>query len=245
MKIYLAGKIEKNDWWHRLVPDLRAVSTDDWWQTRALPMHSDLYADLPRNDTYVGPFFMSCDHGCGHGGNSYGAGRTCGMDNHSGDAQHAKVLLKSSEGIKACDLFIAWADENFSTAYGTMTEIGMARAWDKTIVFIRKTGVVLHDQWFSEECAGSLKFIADNPVIAVRSLLHVIKTLRSLNDFFRDGVDDIDIRYAVYLLNYLYGFRGEENEWKAETVRYEREMFQPEIDAHSLPKLPVSIEVKP
>jgi hypothetical protein len=203
MKIYLAGKIAKNDWRHRLVPDLR-LCTDNWERTSSLPM---------RDDTYVGPFFISCDHGCGHGANSHGATPTCEMKQHDIYGRHYEVFKKSFSGIEACDLFIVWADEDFSTAYGTMTEIGMARAWNKIIVFITKTGVTLGNQWFAKECAGSLRLTADDPVAAIDSLLHVLKALHGLNNELKTSADNLNIQFTANLFNQL--------EWKekAENTR--------------------------
>jgi hypothetical protein len=213
MKIYLAGKVAKNDWRHRLVPDLRTANTDRWRFTRSLPMGDNIY---------VGPFFVSCDHGCAHGANSHGAGVTCQQDWHQGGEQQEKVFWKCCLGIKASDLFIVWADENFSTAYGTMAEIGMAYALKKPIVFIAKTGVTLSDQWFARECAGSLHLRSDDPVVAVESLLHVITTLRGLNDAPKDGIDNLAIRYAVDLLNQLDSYRDVERMYH-EQIAQERQ----------------------
>jgi nucleoside 2-deoxyribosyltransferase len=203
LKIYLAGKVAKNDWRHRLVSDLSTVDTKQWRFTRSLPMGENIY---------IGPFFVSCDHGCAHGVNSHGAGVSCEQDLHQAGDQQEQVFWKSCSGIRACDVFIVWADENFSTAYGTLTEIGMAYALKKPIVFVAKTGVTLNDQWFARECAGSFQIRADDPVVAVESLLHVITTLRGLNDVLKDGVDDLAVRYAVDLLNQLDWYRDVEFE---------------------------------
>ena len=48
-RVYLAGTMVKNDWRHYLVPGLREHDG------------SDGSLELP-DFTYVGPFFVSCDH---------------------------------------------------------------------------------------------------------------------------------------------------------------------------------------
>ncbi len=60
--VYFAGKIGKNDWRHGLVPALRG---HDWGDCA---IDTEAYR-------YVGPFFVSCDHGCNHNPHGHGAVR--------------------------------------------------------------------------------------------------------------------------------------------------------------------------
>ena len=59
LRVYLAGKISKNDWRHQLIAGLRNHSWEDGPLTQS-------------GFTYVGPFFISCDHGGFHGPNTHG-----------------------------------------------------------------------------------------------------------------------------------------------------------------------------
>jgi nucleoside 2-deoxyribosyltransferase len=111
VRVYLAGKIGKNDWRHGLVPGLRgaldvgAVRTvcrtcggpagdedgcrknhnclwrAEWGEPRA-----------PEWETggvrlaYAGPYFISCDHGCYHGRSEHGAGAEPGENPYAPDS---------------------------------------------------------------------------------------------------------------------------------------------------------------
>jgi hypothetical protein len=147
-RIYLAGKICRNDWRHDVVGrELRAAagSIEEWRAVKSISICDGL--------EYVGPFFIGDDHGCGHGANSHGANGDCGTHN---PRLHEEVLAKSLAGIRACDLFIVWAEKDFPTAYGTMTEIGMAKVLNKRIVIIHQGGIAmtdaLRDLWFPLGC---------------------------------------------------------------------------------------------
>ena len=166
------------------------------------------------DNVYVGPFFISCDHGCGHGAGSHGAGVTCEEEGYrhgdDGGRRDSQVFAKSYAGIKACDLFIAWADECFSSAYGTMTELGMAYAYGTTIVLISRPLVTLNDQWFPRECAKSLHFTSDDPAVGVQSLLHTMRTISELDATLKDRIYETAKR-AVGFLNRLNWYRENEH----------------------------------
>ena len=58
MRVYLAGKIAASDWRHAIVGSaLRLADGNADWRTQEIA--------FDRN-TYVGPFFSGCDHGCSH-----------------------------------------------------------------------------------------------------------------------------------------------------------------------------------
>ena len=129
MKIYLAGKIEANDWRHTVTLQLRGCvhHVEEWRKTVLLT------TQLP-GVRYSGPFFVACDHGCAHGPNSHGTTGTAGCVQP--EISQAEVITKARQGIRLCDLFIAFASYDFATAFGTLAEIGYARALGKEIVLI-------------------------------------------------------------------------------------------------------------
>jgi len=70
MRIYLAGKIAKNDWRHEVVTNLgRALVIGDQWSRWPVLEKAVFGAH-----DYVGPFFISDDHGCAHGAGAHGVG---------------------------------------------------------------------------------------------------------------------------------------------------------------------------
>jgi Nucleoside 2-deoxyribosyltransferase len=172
MKIYLAGKVAQMDWRHRLVYTLRdaVLSMETWVAVKSLPM-------IGGHD-YVGPFFIACDHGCSHGPGSHGAAvgneASCaiaGADaGHENDNSPTRVHAKGVDGIQRCDVFIAWMGLDFATAYGTMYEIGVAKALHKKIVIIKHRDLETRDFWFSMEAADLILATSD-PVFAIEQLL--------------------------------------------------------------------------
>jgi hypothetical protein len=70
--VYLAGKIGRNDWRHELVPELRGTVNGDCLDPEPVLFDPTLRIDCG-DFVYVGPFFVSCDHGCFHGPASHGA----------------------------------------------------------------------------------------------------------------------------------------------------------------------------
>lgn len=153
--VYLAGKISKHDWrgslphvdrWgNRQEGDHRwddgsgeflgtNVSMDgklpDRWEPR----------NVGENLTITGPFFISCDHGCAHGPSSHGVGNDaawidpryepcCGM------TPREKTLSLCVDAIAAAEVFFFWMDDR--TAYGSLVELGVAKALRKTIIIAR------------------------------------------------------------------------------------------------------------
>lgn len=131
-KIYLAGKIAKQDWRHGVTPGLREATTDRNGLGPAghLPESLDTrFSAL----TYVGPFFAGCDHGCAHGGDTHGRSGGC-TAGHS----RARTAQDCLAQIASADVVLAWLDEldprEHCTAYGTLVEVGYALALGKRVV---------------------------------------------------------------------------------------------------------------
>ena len=114
LKAYFAGKIAKNDWRHALVPRLRNHAWGD--------------GDLDCGKfNYVGPFFVSCDHGCYHSPESHGAYRDgCFDDGHNKPQTWKHVVDSCLHGVSSCDIVFAYIES--LECVGTFTEIGYAVA---------------------------------------------------------------------------------------------------------------------
>lgn len=89
MKVYLAGKISRDDW-RKSLDGVRpfSISANDVvddvnLKNKHVHEFETYFGELPvvSRHPYIevtGPFFLSCDHGCYHGDNSHGVGATYG-----------------------------------------------------------------------------------------------------------------------------------------------------------------------
>lgn len=166
--IYLAGKISLGDWRHELL----GIGLRGAWQPE-----DDGLTSWPRwqkgiLDTfdYVGPYFVSDDHGCGHGASTHG----CGYDGEL-PCQQSELLPQRHQvrdlcltAINEADIVFAWLND--ATAYGTLVELGYAKGRGKRIVIAAPKP--LDDLWFATSCADfvltidtprkALELIAEN-----------------------------------------------------------------------------------
>ncbi|MCY1141568.1 hypothetical protein OWR29_26520 [Actinoplanes sp. Pm04-4] len=158
VRIYAAGKIVQNGWRTSLFP------VTDWAQYEdpslriwpdAVPIRS-----LP-GGVYVGPHFLSDDHGCFHGTNAHGvaAGSAACGGAYPG-LPREEVVKRCLAAIEDCTHIFAWIDE--PTAYGSLAEIGYARALGKRIYLYLPAGVqALDDLWFAMQMAELTSRVAD------------------------------------------------------------------------------------
>jgi hypothetical protein len=166
LRVYLAGKVEAGDWRHSLVPLRGAGPQYEFGDKPWLGHEIEFKAGL-RRMTYTGPFFYSCDHGCFHsdGISTHGVG--AGNENVEGayDGMTRRYLLGQCEAaIRRADVVFAWLDN--PTAYGTIAEIGYARALGKHLVIARPPeGQDLHELWMAFQMADKVLYHFD-PVAA-------------------------------------------------------------------------------
>lgn len=148
-KVYLAGKIGKNDWRSEIFKDLRD-GNDSKFNRKMEEVDGFLYN---------GPFFVSCDHGCFHGESQHGRGITkigcgCGMLGKDGSSvesktSKSKVLSDCAKDIGSSTHLFVWIDS--LDAYGTIAEIGIAYTLGIPIFIslsdkIKKSDI--NDLWF-------------------------------------------------------------------------------------------------
>lgn len=189
--IYLAGKIRKNDWRTGRYPIKSAWDALDHRGSGPWPIVREHVHGMD----YVGPFFMSCDHGCAHGPETHGVGAGDVVEGAYPAPSRSEVIMRCLNAIERADIFFAWfgaeqdCDKNHVTAYGTLTELGYAKALKKTIVVAlpedsRHTVEVIDpdhggwlDQeanpngelWFALQCASEV-IIADDPWNALQQV---------------------------------------------------------------------------
>ena len=108
--LYLAGKISKNDWRHRLVPGLRDLPWDG--PVIETPV---LENGIAPGLHFSGPNFVGCDHGCFHGGGTHGAiddGKNCGSGTPAAIPYKDRhlVAFASLWQIKRSNIVFAWIE---------------------------------------------------------------------------------------------------------------------------------------
>lgn len=141
INLYLAGKIGKNDWRHSLVQKLR----DHLWEDGPIKT-SDF--------DYVGPFFVSCDHGCRHGNNLHGAVAAVTSRWHEGrllelcgpELTQRTVVTNNNASLDTADLVFVYITA--VDCYGTLIEIGWALAKKKRVVVAFAPGIPVEDFWY-------------------------------------------------------------------------------------------------
>lgn len=160
-RVYLAGKVGHTDWRHGLFPlrhvELRYQGSTDRVVLAEEPMVKDGFE-------YVGPYFLSDDHGCFHGENQHGlidpgyADGVCMADAEFPQHLNRQTVLNSClHWLELADVVFAWIDDD--TAYGTLVELGYAAALKKTIfvAFDQKRS----DLWFAQRIAMRWVIAAD------------------------------------------------------------------------------------
>ena len=149
LKIYLAGKIRKNCWRHKLVSKLREKS----WDSSPVDCGGWLY---------TGPFFSACDHGCYHTPSGHGSinlnANLCDAINSS--MTRADIHNQCLVAITRCDILLAYIDEH--ECYGTVAEIQIALCQGKRVVvaFSPEVANPLHNEfWFVTHLARTHYYI--------------------------------------------------------------------------------------
>lgn len=174
--IYLAGKIAKGDWRHEIVGLRGAWGSNGEMPESEWPIMRAAVFGLD----YTGPYFMSDDHGCGHGSSTHGCGED-GLVCYAYPAPKKPDIVRLCQrAIKRSDVFFAWLDE--LTAYGTLVEIGYATALGKRVIIGRKPSKLLNqidDMWFAFDSAAHV-IPADSPIAAVRQAVDFLADIQVL-----------------------------------------------------------------
>ncbi len=125
-KVYLAGKVGHNCWRRDIAPAIRdCLDYDDpyGWAEALCRIGG-------RMMNTNGPFFRSCDHGCGHGPATHGQGEApCFEGLPAGSSDTYRECMTA---ITNCNIFFAWIDSH--DCYGTLIEAGYARALGKPVL---------------------------------------------------------------------------------------------------------------
>ncbi len=147
-RVYVAGKIGKNDFRHDLAPDLRG------WKHEDGPIDCGSFI-------YVGPFFRACDHGCNHGPGTHGVA-IIGCDGL--EISRRAVFGQNQAALASADLVFAYIDA--PDAYGTIWELGWAACAGIPAYLLFSPGVHHDDFWYA-----SLASLARRPKLCFASEL--------------------------------------------------------------------------
>lgn len=191
MRIYLAGKIAKNDWRTEIVGHrLRGAIGIDWdWKEWPV-----LKRTIFGIHDYVGPFFISCDHGCAHGPDSHGL-EPKGCINECGghmahDPRRRLTIELCRRAIASADLVFCWL--NSTTAYGTFVEIGFASALGVPIIIASpRSFKELDDMWFAVQSALSVLIEHDG---VTNALIRAIRVTEAMLTRHRDPIAPRQLR---------------------------------------------------
>jgi hypothetical protein len=165
LTFYFAGKIAHTDWRHALVRDLRNSglfddSGDYVYECGVFRCRPILENAIGEGLHYSGPHFNACDHGCAHGPHRHGVLGCC-MEELIPPRAH--VPMAAMFQIKRADILFAWLED--LTCYGSLVEIGIARAlekeiwigWPPNMAMIRDSKPQSYpskrDLWFAESLA--------------------------------------------------------------------------------------------
>jgi hypothetical protein len=146
-RVYFAGKIRKSCWRHGLVSGLR----DHHWSLGPL---------VQKNFICIGPFFISCDHGCYHQGNTHGTSNpqlgACPPDVNYGPPQVAELCRQK---VSEADLVFCFIDS--LDCYGTIAEIERAHVFGIPVVIAFAPDIAepeKNDFWFISQRATKVYF---------------------------------------------------------------------------------------
>lgn len=128
-KIYIAGKISKENFREWIVPEL---ASHQWGQRN---IQTALYE-------FLGPYTVNCKHGCFSGNGTH---ESVGNDGAI-DLSQKDVIETNMAAIRNADLVIAYIST--TDCFGTLFEIGWAIARGKKVILLISPDVPEHEFWF-------------------------------------------------------------------------------------------------
>lgn len=149
--VYMAGKIDGNDWRQEMVDDPDFL--DDVYNQSPSVLLRD-----GRKLQYCGPYFSDL---------SGGHGPSWSSDWHARGGPHASILARSIDGIDSADFVFAWIDSE--DCYGTLVELGYALANQKTVYLAGPR--IFPELWFGYCSADRTCFDFATPREALNAMI--------------------------------------------------------------------------
>lgn len=192
MKIYLAGKIKPDDWRTELCGETSV-------QREAMESHGfgeksiNFWGKAPTSHTCTGPFFLPYCHGTNHGNSSHGVGaNNTGCCNQLDNNQTVSLCL---DGIRRADIMFVWLDGYAFEAYGTIFEMGYAKAIGTPLWVAGDRPN--KDQWFPLTASDRTLWDARNPIDALRWYLDSSSALpQSCDIYMKQAANDPEVEKA-------------------------------------------------
>jgi len=148
--LYIAGKINKHDF-RRQNPILNNI-LDKFCDGAELAKLGDIlsrgHCSLSNSVNYMGPFPSQMSHASSTYTHGLHGSRMYGDSDRNGTRERVQDICQ--EGIKRCDVFFAFFEKDSGSAYGTVAEIGYAKALGKKIII---AGEYNDDLWFAYKMA--------------------------------------------------------------------------------------------
>lgn len=184
MKVYLAGKISSNDWRFDIVSGLLDESRiNESNIDRTWPI---LENSIFKTFSYCGPYFTAFHplaRGPSHGDTLHGNG----LENdktHYNSSNRDHVVSNCFKSIASCDIFFLWI--NSLDCYGSLVELGYAKALNKTIRIGVEKGLDISELWFAQFCNSfggeqgeHIDFENDNPKDSLYRLVRKLQDCES------------------------------------------------------------------
>lgn len=191
-KIYLAGRISKHDWRDHGIRDEAFVNGEgvDDILVNGFQERVETFGDY--SFTRTGPYFVGCDHGCGHGPNKHGLGlgNDLCIEPRSFNAHESygreQTVARCLEAIRGSDIVFAWLEPE---AYGTVAEIGYAKALGKDIYCAHPIGADVDDLWFASKFASTGLTAFPTPTEAFTMLLAKFWSAQSVVDVVESPIE--------------------------------------------------------
>ncbi len=169
MRIYLAGKIKPHDWREELV-GYRVSSSYYDFQDNGRFVEAPMIKSGKKDDRHfvTGPFFLDYEHGSYHGKDSHGVGAN---RVHWDAPTNTEVVSLCLDAIVRSNVVFAWLgfgdgpDEGAGTAYGTIFELGYAKALGIPVWIAGDEAI--KSQWFTHTAADRCLWGAPDPVSAL------------------------------------------------------------------------------
>jgi hypothetical protein len=156
--IYFAGKISKRDWRDEVVAGHGHEL--DGGDNEHLLFDARHHVDCGYY-CYGGPFYVRCDHGCGHGPANHGCGAAeavCIWPD--GRSIQRRVFDVNRQRIANADAVFAYINE--VDCLGTLVEVGMATALGKQVVVALGPDLTFRqtdELWVARHCASGLLYV--------------------------------------------------------------------------------------